>query len=353
MDAFKKSIGFTNQQTSEKAGETPLEEYTNEDIINLSFEHTNVGSYTLEPLRKNVTMNQLEYVQKDVFDLMLRKMPNLRPVRRVLYKLSNRISVENFPILTHFHLLQRSGQLLDFGVVFLAKSYNLSDLTQIVSSNFVKDTNKFDLYLLKEITETQLNSVKECRPDKRIDSLAPLQLLPNSHVVIRLTLSSADFKTRAKHCSTCNQTPSVASRIFCQCGQVYCDLDCDRCQPNYNCTPLICAHCKMSLSRSEMSKCNCGELYCSDDCQKNDADIHRLKCDKKAANDSLYSANYNFNGPFPRNNNRGWGREEEDEKPLTSDHEGRVGLSNLGNTCYMNSALQNLLHLVALKDYLN
>ena len=76
--------------------------------------------------------------------------------------------------------------------------------------------------------------------------------------------------------------------------------------------------------------CSCKDAaYCSKDCQQKDKSIHRSRCERGAESS-----------------------EEEAEREFTEvSKRGRMGLKNLGNTCFMNSGIQCLTSVMEFTEY--
>ena len=89
-----------------------------------------------------------------------------------------------------------------------------------------------------------------------------------------------------------------------------------------------CSYCKKEMELGFVCSCKY-QVYCSRQCKSYDKSHHRMRCPNDAESD-----------------------EEEQELKLTENsRRGICGLRNLGNTCFMNSGLQCVSHVVQLTEY--
>ena len=139
-------------------------------------------------------------------------------------------------------------------------------------------------------------------------------------------------------CAHCGRTLTVdVNGCSCSCGKDYCSQACQE-RHVHVCIPRTCHYCAKAVAPYEVpSVCpQCGVVYCSEVCKMVAGHPPPALC----RNEPVQAA------PPPA-------VPLEVAPPTASaENDGLVGIANVGNSCYMGSALQVLLHDAFLKTYL-
>ena len=392
---FTKQIGFHDhgmmeEEFAEVAPGGPLT-LTNSELVDfpatakLGYRSDNPSFDFLNYVTKlELDDSDVVYLNSRVFQFMKKMHPKVNDLRRVIYKTGQGLKAEiNLPVVRILYI--DNAAIKD-------KKMSISNIKSFVKTiQISKFLNQSDLLvLLKELAVrafgTFSNSINNCQillPDdddldyisahKVLTGQASLQLinendnLSNYNIYhdkliifvhkklvddwtinfIPQTDSSNPIvlpaKINTRLCSKCGKMTSRDSsmRRICVCGKIYCDYVCKHNDTRHACETKSCAYCQRAL-KTDIAICDCGELYCDSDCQDNARKEHSKICNY-ATTANKFSSNGFYSSYFRK--------DSVDEELTEGENGGKIGLSNIGNTCYMNSALQVAMHTDLLKQF--
>ena len=394
---FKKKVGILDDmiieenedamanEENENGCAANLEKIENKDLLDLEkieklkYNSENPNFNFLNILLKKVDEKEMVFLNKDCFTYILRACPEYKEIKKVIYKSNNMLKIElNTPVIKILFLDNRKVLEKEFNHINYEKY-----ILEIPITRFISGVD-FSLYLI-EIVQNYFHQSKEELQDFRLflpenfkletkdirlllksrieNKLVPFDNFDKNEIyenqIFIFAYNNAflpweiDFKIINEKneeqekiiaieddpnkifCANCKEIlNNIEQREFCLCGNIYCNEDCMKKNKKHECEPKNCEGCQNLLNdKVEAVLCNCGAVFCKDECLEENNKTHIKTCFAYEKISKAYESRF-------------WGRMEIEEEDLISDTEndGKIGLNNIGNTCYMNSALQCILH---------
>lgn len=389
---FAKQIGFSDHDMMEEENvqlsaadpvqlkNDALVDFTNTSKLGF---RTQIPAYSFlnYVLKSETEESELLFVSKNVFKLMHKIHPNLLSLKRIVYKAADGLKVEmHLPIVNVLCIDNQdikdkrinAKNIKNFiRTVQISKYMHHSDLYQIfkemATKSFGAQLPKINDYqiLIPEEDDLDADSVNEILTGKAnvtlagvYDNMSKHNIFSGKLIIFYHKMNGApwylEFDTNggssapmvleqpnaSRLCRACNKVMDRDSRLrrICVCGRAYCDIDCKYKDSNHRCEKKQCNYCRKSLSIG-VDMCDCGTLYCDNECRETDYRDHSKTCSQCKP---IKSQSYGLYGSYYR-------RESMDDDLMENENQGKVGFSNIGNTCYMNSALQVAMHTDLLK----
>ena len=389
---FAKQIGFVDHDMMEEenvglsaAGPVELK---NDSLIDftstskLSF-RTQIPAFAFlnYVLKSDGHESELMFVSRNVFKLIQKMHSSLLDLRRIVYKAADGLKVElHLPIVSVLCIDNQDVKdkrineknIKNFiRTVQISKYMNQSDLLLIMKEIAAKSfgahlpkLNDTQILIPEEddLDEDSINQILTGKANVTLvaanENMSKYNIFNSKLIIFYHKMNDSawqiNFETNggssapmvfekkniSRVCRTCNQLidRDSAVRRICCCGRVYCDYNCKSRDDRHKCETKFCNHCRKSISFS-CEMCECGTLYCEADCKESDYPDHSKTCNQCKP---VKSFTYGSYGSYYR-------RESLDDDLAENENQGKVGFSNIGNTCYMNSALQVAMHTDLLK----
>lgn len=358
-----------------------------ERINRLKYLSSNDNILFMNKILKKVDEKEMVFLNEDCFNYILRACPDYEKIKRVIYKTTTGLKIElHTPMVKILFLDNRK---------VLEKEFNYNNFEKFVLeipiSRFISEID-LSLYLSEIVRENfnqkeeEFQDFKLLIPENFKLELKEIRLLLKSKIENKLLKNKKDFqneiydgqififaynnailpweinfKIKEKKsekiiaieddpnkivCSHCNVVlDNIEQKSFCICGKIFCDDEEKRKERKHECKPKNCEGCSNELvDNNQNILCNCGAIFCKDDCLEENNKYHIKTCFAYKKISKAYET-------------YSWGRmeiEEEKEEILETENDNKIGLNNIGNTCYMNSALQCILHTpIIKKNFLN
>jgi ubiquitin C-terminal hydrolase len=389
---FARQIGFSDHDMMEEdnaelsaAGPVQLKNDVLVDFTNTSKlgHRTQIADYTFlnYVLKSESEESDLVYINQKVFKLIQKTHNSVLNLKRVLYKTADGMKVErHLPIVSVLCIdnLDVKDKKINakniknyIRTVQISKYMNESDfvliLKEMASKVFGAQLPKVNDYqiLIPEEDDLDDDSIEKIFNGKANvtavaanDNMSKYEIFSGKLVIFYHKANGTswhiNYETNggssapmvptlpSRMCRTCHQIIDRDERMrrICVCGRVYCDYTCKQKDNDHKCECQPCSYCRKTLGFG-IEMCDCGKLYCDSDCKDSDFRDHSKTCNYSK---SSKTPSYSLYGSYYR-------RESMDEDLMESENLGRVGFSNIGNTCYMNSALQAAMHTDLLKAF--
>lgn len=332
-----------------------------DDNVNSKF----IGEYTLLPIKVEIGSEDIEFVDEETFWFLKRYFPEIKEIKRVLYLSNSQVSVEMSPLFVSIYEVPSAEPLVKLGSCILSRFTPTEAAKQIIRQYFTMIFNDFKIFVENDsVTEELIEKIRAGRNEENELSkfnIFSSMVFNNSKILLFEIENQKEIK-KSMNCCLCERKTTLAQREVCVCGRIYCDIQCQTEDMKHSCKPKMCPACSNFVKRLDMVTCSCGEVYCDDTCLESDGEKHARFCPNKPSkpaisnSDDYYYETYPSTS-YPKSSYNYYGYSssfyKDEDKLLEKDNDGLIGLSNLGNTCYMNSALQSALHTPLLKQYID
>ena len=365
---FENQIGIFDHEMHEDLGSaSDIQKFDNTLLLDKK-KITKINFFSNYPFFQNLNNLLLEVEEEDfiflhekVFKMMQKKIKDIKKIQKVLFSTHDGLKIEIYnPVVNILFINNDFINNKKFSVknyknfilqIPISKYMHGHDLNIILKEQAVVKfkTIKYDLesskILLPEENEINSKMVKNllkghlyCEDITNIN-FSNLDIYEKRLLIFIFKDNINNWKINYKvkedknkfciNCARCEKDlDEIRKKKFCICGAIYCNSNCKRNDKGHKCKNKKCGYCNKYLSKEDvysMTLCKCGLLYCEEDCYEKDKDFHEENC------------------PAPKS--------KKELKELNFRNDGKIGLSNIGNTCYMNSALQCILHNNFLKDF--
>ena len=363
---FEKSIGLFDH---EMHLETETKE-TNNIKNNLLMDTKRMSDFKFSTRYKdlkslNYIVNEVEedemiFLSKEIFEIIHEKFKDFCVIKKVVHLTNDGLKIEiwnpfvnvlfvnnddvfnqkinlfnyeDFILKIRISNYMSGGNLLSLLKEAAMVEFNISDHNLEDFKILLPESNEINKENLKKLISGELDS-KEIKNKNLTDydiynERLIFFLFKNKSRNWSLNLKSKKIEQKKQQkvakCAECDDSVKEFEYI-CICGDIYCDKYCQR-RHHHPCNPKNCGSCEKKLGKIDsfnLKMCFCGVIFCDDDCKLRDSEYHKNCVSSNGMEIEISGDNIN---------------------------NGKIGLGNIGNTCYMNSALQCLLHTDILKEF--
>ena len=343
-------------------------------------------------VRPELDASEAKMLTPRVYNLLRELMPGLRELRRVVYRAPDGLKLEvNLPIvrilcLSNDDVKSKNASYMNLGKYLrttqISKFVNQSDLVALCKeaahsmSGGAQARFETCRILLPDMDDLEYAKCQKLLTGKMPvvevgegESLATHNIYADCLIVFYfrersepwaidfkppeeaplpnrlLEIEAAPEAPASRRCSSCKTIIERDARFarVCVCGTRYCSPECKRKDLGHRCEAKSCASCARPI-KVDAAACDCGVVYCDSDCQAKDEFAHKKSCKAAERSAGRSRGGYESYGYLRRDS-------YVEEELLEAENGGKIGLSNIGNTCYMNSALQCCLHTDFLKSF--
>lgn len=363
LKAVKNALSERGDPSAE---ESPSGTFKPKELYDDSVSSKFIGEYTLLPVKVEIRSEDIDFVDEETFWFLKRHFSEIKEIKRVLYLCNSQVSVEMSPLFVNIYEVPASEPLVRLGSCLLSRFSPIDAVKQTIRQYFTMLVNDFSIFVENDsVTEELVDRIRGGKNEENELSKFSVfsSMVFNNSKLLLFELEEQKEIKRSTNCCLCERKTTLAQREICVCGRIYCDIQCQSEDLKHSCKPKMCPACSNFIKRLDMVSCSCGELYCDDTCLESDGERHASICPNRKskpvvsnADDYYYETYPSASYPKSSYNYYGYSSSScyrDDEKLLEKDNDGLIGLSNLGNTCYMNSALQSVLHTPLLKQHID